>query len=305
MRKRIFVIDGNNLFCRGFFIAKNNGKPILAFILEMVMNIKKMSPEARLVFTFDTTKSERRLLLHPEYKGHRKSSMTEDEYKVFKDTLDAFIKITEATGCTVMHGNGYEADDYMACFARMLKPGYDIVIVSTDNDMYQLVNDNIRVYDPYKGIFISTENFFHAVGVELKHFLDFKCMIGDKSDNIPGFEQVKEISATKYINAYGSYPEIVEAIRKLHSETPEKNWRKKDVTVLDTALYNRNRSLMDLSINYTDGKLKLLIKYFVDNTNIDDKKLNTILAESNVSQFFVPMKGLRITDVQGNNGGTR
>lgn len=298
MRKRIFVIDGKNMFCRGYHIAKSHGKPALGFLLEMVMNIKKMHPASRMVFTFDTTKSERRLALYPEYKGNRKSSLTPEEYEVFKQTEGRFIEILGATGCTLMTGHGYEADDYISCFCHMLKMGHDVVIVSTDNDLYQLINDCVRVYDPFKGIFISPDNFAQVVGIPLDKFLDYKCMIGDDSDNIKNFDRIGEGTAKKYVDAYGSYDSIVKAIEAM----PEKSRKKNDVTLLNRSVYNLNKSLIDLSLNYEDRKLKLLIKGFVDSTIADDKKLNNVLASYDLSQYFYPMKGLRLTNVLGNNG---
>lgn len=292
MRKRIFLIDGNNLYCRGYFVARSQGKNILGFILKMVMNIKKMQPASRVVFAFDTTKSERRLALYPEYKENRKSSMTEEEHLLFTQMNDAFIEIIRKTGCTVMDGNGYEADDYIATFAHMLNVGYDVVIVSTDNDLYQLVNENNRVYDPIKSIFVSLENFTQITGIPKERFLDYKCMLGDKSDNIPGFEGVGEVSAKKYIDAYGSYDDIAKAIEA----KPEKDRKKKDVTLLDRKVYTRNKELVDLSVNYTDRRLKLLVKGFVDATKFDEKELHTILATYDLSNYYYPMKALRLTE---------
>ena len=93
--------------------------------------------KGRFIVAFDTTKSERRLKLYPEYKAGRKTSLTPEEYEEFKKNLNAFIKILKNMNITVLEGNGYEADDYIAITTQMLKR-FHVYIHSTDQDFFTI-----------------------------------------------------------------------------------------------------------------------------------------------------------------------
>ena len=293
MLRRVHLIDGNNLFHRGYFIARSMQRDALGFILEMVGNIKRMEPSSRPVFAFDTTKSERRLALYPEYKAKRKSSMNEEEYAAFRRIYESFIDIIRKSGCTVLCGHGYEADDFIACFTRMLKPDYRVVIVSSDSDLYQLISSNVTVYDPIKGIHLTLDNFDNVTGIPFGHFLDFKCMVGDKSDNIPGFPGIAEKIAEQYISAYGDYNAIHAAL----TEKGPLNLKKREQVLLDRDTYEFTRQLVDLSLCFSDPKLRAIIKDSVASTVSDHKVLYDHLGSCDMTQYFALLKSLAATNV--------
>jgi len=127
-----------------------------------------------------------------------------------------------------------EGDDVAAYLSTQL-PGSNI-IVSVDQDFLQLVNDNISVYSPIKDILITKANFFDIVDVEVKDFLKYKALLGDKSDNIPGIPKVGEKTAKKIIKT---------GIDKLPSKHLE--------------IFHNNMKLMSLKHGYTTYKNESLI----------------------------------------------
>lgn len=294
--KKVVIVDGNNFFTRMYFVSKKVTNDPLGFIIENICSLKNKYLDYRFVFTFDTCKSERRLREYPEYKGKRKSSLDEHEYESFKETLNNFIEITKASGCTVLEGDGYEADDYIARISQMLKIKHEVVIISTDIDMYQLIDKTVKVFDPFKGFFIDIDNFENIVGVNRKFFLDYKCYIGDDSDNIPGIAGIGPVTAAKLISLYGDYESILKALKD--KKEANKN-KKKPLTdresnfIASEALVKRNRNLMDLSICNSDERLRNLIVIKVKRTMVDRSKLSDLLATIGYSHYLKKILTLR------------
>ena len=195
MGNTVHIIDGNNWFTKHYFTGMDNMTECVLRWRQFVSRHK-----GRIIFAFDTTKSERRLAIYPEYKAGRKTSLTPEQYEAFTKLMGDFRKLVKAMGYTVMCGRGYEADDYVSVISRMLK-AYNVRIYSTDHDFLQLVNDNVSVVwsKPEGEIVINPETFIENVGVGQEYFMDYKCMIGDKSDNIPGIEGIGEVTAKKFI----------------------------------------------------------------------------------------------------------
>lgn len=284
MANKVHILDGNNWFTRHYFTGMDN-------MTECVGRLTNFCGlhKGRLIFVFDTTKSERRLALYPQYKAGRKSSMTEDEYLRFKALMEQFRLLVKAMGFTVYCGHGYEADDYVSVLSRCLK-AYSVYIHSTDKDFLQLVKPNVTVVmSKSDGEHrVTPENFIEEVGVGQEYFIDFKSMIGDKSDNIPGIEGVGEMTAIKYIDQYGSYDQIVEAIKQKQLEKLKKNQpNKTDMNFVDgQESFKLAKELVDLSVNYKDLKLRDLIKAGVKGLKCDLEKCLEILSENNAESSY-------------------
>jgi DNA polymerase-1 len=194
------------------------------------------------------------------------------------------MEMTRYNGHTILDGHGYEADDFIACISQMLKNRYDVVIVTTDKDLFQLVDKYIRIYDPIKGIYINLDNFFNVTEVRPESFLDYKCIRGDDSDNIPGIDLFGEITTKKFLSEYGSYEKMYDEISK-----KEKRLKKEDA-ILNREVYERNKELMDLSLYFMDTNLKTIIKERVANTAKDDKKLYELLVNNDLSHYYKKIK---------------
>lgn len=289
MDNNIVIIDGNNLFTRGFIIANTQKRPHFRFVLTMLENLKEKYSKTKMVFTFDTTKSKRRLDIFPQYKGKRKSSMSQEEYSLMKEMMNDFISLMKFSGHITLEGHGYEADDYIAVMTKMLIQKYIVTIVSTDADLLQLINDRVKVYDPIKSYTVTSENFQRIIGVSLKHFVDYKCLRGDDSDGIDGIDGVGEKTAQKYIDLYGSYDNIHKSLK----EIPEDKRKVVENRIVEsTDLMERNRLLMDLSIMYSDENIKAIIKQVVRSSseNLNKEIIMKLLAKYDSTEYIDKLK---------------
>lgn len=281
MKQRIAIIDGNNLFNRGFFIAKNNGDNPIEFCIKMIANLKYNFRDCKFVFAFDTCKSKYRLELYPEYKATRKSSLTQEEYEAFIEAMKVFREIIEYAGYISLYGHEFEADDYIACLTKMVHVNSAVHIISTDNDLYQLINDNVTVYDPIKGIHIYEHSFEKITGVKPQHFLTYKCLRGDTSDNIKGIPGVGEITAKELLSKYGSFENML-----LEIDKKEKKSAKEKALLENKHIFERNVKLMNLSITATDPLLKEIVKSKVRKSNLNKERLLQVLTELQLTQHF-------------------
>lgn len=281
----VHILDGNNFFSRVFFAGGRN----MTAIINAFIQIRRKN-KGRFIVAFDTTKSERRLKLYPEYKAGRKTSLTPEEYEEFKKNLNAFIKILKNMNITVLEGNGYEADDYIAITTQMLKR-FHVYIHSTDQDFLQLVNQRVSVIKPESNgeyTTITHDNFFEIVGVPPQFFVDFKAMVGDTSDNIPGIHGIGKGTATKYINEYGNYYDIVDALKpKLNEKAKSKQPSKTEMKIIEGVKdFELAMQLVDLSLVYKDITLKNLVREKVENTKQDMNAVLETLTEIDSEDCF-------------------
>lgn len=149
-----------------------------------------------------------------------------------------------------------EADDLIAIACRALDGKK--IIVSADHDMLQLVNEDVRVYSPMKGILYTHKNFEKKLGLTPRQFLEVRALIGDKSDEIPGVAKgFGEKTAKQLIVKYGNVanlmlPKIERKAKKLGS----RHALLYEEGAFD--LYRRNMTLMDLSIIHSKSARNLL-----------------------------------------------
>ena len=288
MSIRVSIIDGNNYFHRTFWNVcdvKSYEKSLESIVKSWLLMRQNSLNKQRVIMCFDTCKSERRLNLYPDYKGHRKTSLNPEQYAMFQRVFPAFIEICKKSGLSVLEGDGYEADDYIALLSFMLRNNHLVTILSTDGDFPQLIDDRISIYSPTKKITITKENFENVFGFKQKYYLDFKCMVGDASDNIGNIEGVGDKTAIKYILEYGNYEQICVALK-------EKNAGKKKPSVIETRItesgdiIKRNRELMDLNLVKTDQVLRGLIRDKVQKTKFDRNELYKLLCEHGISHLI-------------------
>lgn len=277
---KIVLIDGNNLYYRGFFYSMKNGMNKLEYCLEMFHNIKDEYKDAKIVLAFDTCKSKRRIELYPDYKSHRKTNMTDEQYEEFKNNLSTFIQIVKYAGYIVMEGGGYEADDFIAAFSSMVKMNYSVLLISSDSDFRQLISKSFRIFDPIKRILLTEERYEKIVGMKINQALDYKCIVGDTADNIKGYAGIGEKIGTRMLEQYGSHAKMIEALRSKSDLTS------KEKALLDTTIYERNKQLCDLTIPMKDPTLKVIVKLAAKNKAFEKEKLHELMAKNDLSHMI-------------------
>jgi DNA polymerase-1 len=231
LKKRLVIIDGNSLINRAFYalpdlITKEgihtNG--VFGFI-KMVNKINEDYSPEYLSVAFDLKAPTFRHLAYKEYKGHRKKMPSElaQQMPIIKEVLDAYkIHRTEL--------EGFEADDLIGTIARLCEErDFEVIIVTGDRDALQLVSDNVKVMITRKGISnleaYDEEMVKEKYGVTPMQIIDFKGLVGDKSDNIPGVPGIGEKTAAKLLNQYPTVEELIMNVDDISSKRHQEKIR--------------------------------------------------------------------------------
>ena len=225
--KRLLIIDGHNLLFQMFFgmpsrIIGASGKPIqgvIGFVGAVNKLIRLTSPTCIAVI-FDGEKENPRKALSEEYKANRidYSQVPEDEnpFTQLDDIYRALdymgIKHTETAVC--------ETDDVIAAYAKKYGGEYEVIISSFDSDYFQLVNDKVTVirYRGESSVICDKDYIISRYGVTPNLYPDFKCLVGDTSDNISGIRGIGPKTAAKIINQLGDVDNVITRCKELESK---------------------------------------------------------------------------------------
>jgi DNA polymerase I len=213
---RVYLIDGYSLLYRAFYalpqsIATTSGLPTNALygFTSMILKLLDSEEEVGIGVVWDSGKPAFRMEIFPEYKAHR-SAMPE-ELKVQLDHLD---EILEAMNIPAIRAEGFEADDALATLSRRVPEGVELFIVTGDQDAMQLVDGHVKVLRTTRGVSetkaYGREEVIEEYGVTPEQIPDYKALVGDPSDNIPGVRGVGPKSAASLLQQFGSVAEIYE-----------------------------------------------------------------------------------------------
>ena len=223
--EKLVLIDGNSLINRAFYatpvFTTKDGTPtngVFGFVKLMLKIIADKKPTYFAV-AFDLHAPTFRHNMYAEYKAGRKS-MPEElavQMPILKEVLKLMnIKTLELAG--------YEADDLLGTMAK--KFDVQTLIYTGDRDAYQLVDETTNVCYTRKGVSdileLSIDNFKNEINLVPSQIIDFKALMGDKSDNIPGVAGIGEKSALslleKYFDVDGVYAHLDEIMGALHTK---------------------------------------------------------------------------------------
>jgi len=199
---RILIIDGLNTFIRAFVVVptvNENGTHvggITGFLMSIGYAIRNIKP-TRVIICFDGKGgSQRRRKLFPDYKAtrrvkHRMTRINEfnsvdDERVAMAQQLQRLSQYLEQLPVSVMSIENIEADDSMAYISQQVYPKSQCIIMSTDKDFLQLIDDRVQVWSPTKKKFYFKDTIKEEFDIDSKNFLMYRVLTGDSSDNIPG-----------------------------------------------------------------------------------------------------------------------
>lgn len=195
---RTLLIDGNNLLYRTFWAAnykaKNQAPGNIAATYIFLRTLKsyadKFSPcdkiycvwDKRLAYPESNFRAE---ICDTEYKGGR----GDEKFKNVFDSLEKILPLIEDLGIYNFYPHRMEADDAISWLSEIVEG--EKIIITTDKDMLQLINEDISVYNTNTKSIINLQNFEEVTDINNpKNYLMFRCFTGDKSDNIPGIPKV-------------------------------------------------------------------------------------------------------------------
>lgn len=230
MNKRIVLLDSSGVLHRCFHgyanprVATVDGKAMdVAALYGYFEYVRKLSSELgydELVHVFDPEGgSAQRLLMYPAYKANRSPThpVLVAQKALLKPMLDAF-------GHTCLRINGVESDDIIATLCeKYTQRGDDVLVISSDKDLMQLVKDGRVVFSRYvEGYggrktheFYEEQDVLNKMGVRPDQVADFLALVGDAVDNIPGVYKVGDKTAAKLLQEFGSLSAVMTNVDKI------------------------------------------------------------------------------------------
>lgn len=236
---RLFLIDAHALCYRSFFAIKSlttsYGQPtnaVYGFINTLRKILRDHKPEYMAV-CFDVGKKTRRQEKYAEYKIHR-PSMPDD----LVSQIPLIKEVVGAYHLPIFELEGFEADDVIATIAtRFPKKDLEIVIVSGDKDMLQLVNDQVKVFSIKKDSILDYKEAAELFGIAPERITDFLSLAGDSTDNIPGVKGIGEVTARELIKEFGTLENILKKADHIKSQkVKEKLMEQKDQAIFSKEL---------------------------------------------------------------------
>lgn len=217
--KKCLIIDSYGFLFRAFHVqpplTSPKGDPVGAIYGFTSMLIKLLSDHkpSHIVAVFDSGGKNFRHEIYPDYKAHR-PDVDQDLIKQFPISRIVANKL----GITSMEAKNYEADDVIATLAKQIsEDGEEVIVVSSDKDLAQLMSDKIKIFDPVKAKYITDEIIQEKFGIDSTKIRDYLSLVGDKSDNIPGVPSFGPKTAAQLINQFGDLSGIIENRDKIES----------------------------------------------------------------------------------------
>ena len=221
---KLILIDAHSYLHRAFHalppLTTSKGEPVNAiygFARTLFKLIAEQKPDYVAV-CFDAPGPTFRTQMYSEYKATRKETDPD-----LRAQFPLSRELAQSMGLACFEKLGYEADDLIATLAkRGEKQGFDVVVISGDKDILQLVNERIQVWNENKQVHYDAAAVREKWGVGPEQIADVLTLMGDSSDNIPGVPGVGEKTAVKLIQDFGSLDGLLKSLEKVQGKLKEK-----------------------------------------------------------------------------------
>jgi DNA polymerase-1 len=229
-KKTLLLFDGHNIYIRAFSgLARQNLRNSEGIgtwgaygTLNTIASMVRRYEPTHVLVAFDKGRSSKRLAIDSEYKANRnknkeKKSTDDSFFEEFRPQMELTFELCKRIGIPFLRLQDVEADDIIAKAVREFRDVFDeIVIVSADHDIRQLIRHNVKVVKPslgQKGIdeeVFGPEQIMEEWGVTPWRLPEIWALMGDKGDNIEGIRGIGPKKATKLIADYGSLEKAIE-----------------------------------------------------------------------------------------------
>ena len=224
IHNRLILIDGSGYIFRAYYalppMNRSDGTPVNAvygFTNMLVKLIEDYSNE-KLIVVFDAARKNFRNEIYPEYKANR-GETPEDLIPQF----ELIRKCVKAFNISQLELEGYEADDIIATYTNLAQQKkIPSLIISSDKDLMQLVNDHVEMLDPIKNKSIGVSEVVEKFGVEPDKVIQVQALMGDKIDNIPGAPGIGPKTAAELIKHFGDIEELIKNYKRIKQEKRQK-----------------------------------------------------------------------------------
>ena len=240
---RLILVDGSGYIFRAFHglppLTRKDGTPVGAVygFTTMMLKLRETYKHDMLVVIFDAGRRSFRSEIYPEYKMNR-SETPEDLIPQFPLVREA----TRALAIPAIELENYEADDLSASYAETARgQGVEVVIVSSDKDLMQLVVDGaVTMMDPMKQKFIGSAQVVEKFGVMPDKVVEVQSMIGDPTDNVPGVPSIGPKTASELITQFSTLEGVLANLDQI------KQPKRREVLTMHAEQARISRQLVEL-----------------------------------------------------------
>ena len=281
-----YLIDGSGYIFRAYYALpplsrKSDGLPtgavsgfcsMLFKLLEDSKSDQNLQKPTHFAVIFDSARKTFRNDIYSDYKANRSEAPDDlaPQFEYIRKSVLAF-------NLPSVDLPNYEADDLIATYVdQILKKGARVTIVSSDKDLMQLYQKNVRIFDPIKNKFITEEDVFKKFGVDASKVIDVQSLAGDSSDNVPGVPGIGVKTAAELINKYGTLEKLLKSAHEI-----KQNKRR------ETLLENKDKALISKKLVTLDSKspIKRELSEF-ELKSIDKDKLYKFLREMEFNRLL-------------------
>ena len=220
-----YLIDGSGYIFRAYYALppltrKSDGLPVGAVsgfcsmlfkLLEDSKSNENLQKPTHFAVIFDSARKTFRNEIYSDYKANRSEAPDDlaPQFEYIRKSVIAF-------NLPSVDLPNYEADDLLATYAeQILAKGAKVTIVSSDKDLMQLYKKNVRLFDPMKNKFITSEDVVTKFGVGPEKVIDVQSLAGDSSDNVPGVPGIGVKTAAELINKYGTLEKLLDNLQEI------------------------------------------------------------------------------------------
>jgi len=218
-----YCIDGNSYIHRAYhalpMMTNSEGQPtnaVFGFIKLITKLIRTTSPEY-IAVCFDSPGPTKR---HDEYEQYKATRKPTD--KELKSQFPLVHEVVKAMNIDMLVKPGYEADDIIATLCKKATDeGIKTVIITSDKDAYQLVNDSVGIYNEQSGVEYDREKVKEKMGVNPEQIVDLLALMGDSSDNVPGVKGIGQKTAVSLLQQFNGLDNIYKNLNDIKGKVKE------------------------------------------------------------------------------------
>ena len=288
------IIDGDNLAHAAFhsykrLSYKGQSTSVLFGLPKMIHPLVAQMKPDHLTIVWDGVKHPKRVELCPTYKMHREETRDPVARKNYLDQKKKVMKLFRYLGIPQAYDPNIEGDDMIYLVnKKMLAKGYDTKIVSGDKDMEQMISKYTSIYNHREKITLMPGLLYEAYRGGLKHnqIVDYLCLTGDSSDDIPGYKGVGHVTALKLLTQFQSIESFLNSSKSFGSIDKEKLLKLYRVNkqMIDLALFNKRHN-KGVRVTFYMGKSKPKMKREKYIQTCASYGLKTLITNQFINQF--------------------
>ncbi|MES2677151.1 MAG: DNA polymerase I [Pseudomonadota bacterium] len=310
-KNKIALIDGYGFVFRAFHslppLTRADGTPVGAVygFTNMLIKLLANLQVSHIAVVFDSGSKTFRNDMYPAYKANRPPCPPEliPQFPIVRE-------VAEALNLAILERVGFEADDLIATVAKQAsRENFEVLIVSSDKDLMQLVDGQVQMYDALKNKMIGEKEVEEKFFVKPTQVLDVLSLMGDASDNVPGVRGIGPKTAAELINQYQTLENLFEHLHEIKQEkrrqmlvegVEKAKLSKQLITLCETVPVSDN--LNDYLLQNIDGRklmnflekqgFRALVSKVKKDFNVEDEVKNDadLFANSNDPQIAPPQK---------------